>query len=81
MEAAKKGFFLVAQPLRPYSPSPFKLSGYIFSDFFELQIKFIFLVARPLPPLPPLSGQATKKWKFFGGFPYSTNDEVYTAFE
>jgi len=30
---------------------------------------FIFLVARPLTPLPPLGGRATKKKSFFG-FPY-----------
>ena len=44
-EAAKKIYFLVARPLRPYPPPhSLELSSHIFSDF-----------------LSPLNGRATKK--------------------
>ena len=59
--------FLVARPLRPYTPPPRSslVATFFFSSF---KTSSFFLVARPLP-LPPLSGRATKKRNFFCGFP------------
>ena len=42
-EAAKKGSYLVAWPLRPYPPPPSSLVATFFGDFLlELQKKFFF---------------------------------------
>ena len=68
-EAAKKRYFLVARPLRPYPLPPRALwPQKFFQNFFQsFKNRPFFLVAKPLPP-PPLSGRAIKKIPIFCGF-------------
>ena len=65
-ESAKKVIFLVARPLRPYPPPPSLVATFFGGGFFlEFQKKFFLLSGQALSPLPPLTGQESKKKNLF----------------
>ena len=63
-KAAKNSIFLVARPLRPYTPPPLDLNGHKnFSIIFlELQKTIFFLSGQALTPSPPLIVQLKKRF-------------------
>ena len=78
-EAAKKGIFLMAVPLRPYSAPPLELNG---SRKFviKLESNFFFLMTSPLTP-PPLMTQPLRKKLFLAFLKYYKEDQLNIVHE